>query len=121
MNTGPHQACRRRRRPIVTLSPAAATTPAACRRATRRSVRAATSTSNDGVQPSLLPEPTGRFSVGVRTVPSVSPDATTRVWYPARRGTGTGTPVYLAPQVAAAYGLPTTLLDASGATSVGQR
>ena len=34
-----------------------------------------------------------------RPSPAVSPDATTRVWYPARRGTGTGTPVYLAPQV----------------------
>ena len=56
--------------------------------------------------PSLLPEPTGTLAVGVRTVPSVSPAATTRVWYPARSGTGTGAPIYLADKTAAAYGLP---------------
>ncbi len=56
--------------------------------------------------PSLLPEPTGDFAVGVRTVPSVSPAATTRVWYPARAGTGTGPAIYLAAKAAAAYGLP---------------
>ena len=55
--------------------------------------------------PSLLPEPTGAFSVGVRTVSSVSPAATTRVWYPARSGTGTGAPIYLADKTAAAFGL----------------
>ena len=36
----------------------------------------------------------------------MSPAATTRVWYPARRGTGTGPPIYLADKTAAAYGLP---------------
>jgi hypothetical protein len=58
------------------------------------------------LRPSLLPEPTGAFSIGVRIVPSVSLAATTRVWYPARSGSGTGAPVYLADTTAAAYGLP---------------
>ena len=56
--------------------------------------------------PSLLPEPTGRLSVGVRVVASLSPAATTRVWYPARSGTGTAPAIYLADKTAAAYGLP---------------
>jgi dienelactone hydrolase len=60
--------------------------------------------------PSLLPEPTGKLAVGVRTVASVSPAATTRVWYPARSGTGSGVPIYLADKTAAAYGLPTKQL-----------
>jgi dienelactone hydrolase len=59
-----------------------------------------------GDSSSLLPDPTGSFTVGVRTVPSVSPAATTRVWYPARRGTGTSAPTYVAPETAAAVGLP---------------
>ena len=37
------------------------------------------------------PNRPARSPVGVRTVPSVSPAATTRVWYPADSGTGTGT------------------------------
>ena len=57
------------------------------------------------MSPSLLPEPTGDLAIGVRAVPSVSPAATTRVWYPARSGTGTGTASYLADKAAAAYGL----------------
>jgi dienelactone hydrolase len=44
---------------------------------------------------SLLPEPSGPFFVGVRTVPDVAPDATTRLWYPAQRGTGTGPTEYI--------------------------
>ena len=60
--------------------------------------------------PSLLPQPTGTFSVGIRTVASVSPDATTRVWYPARPRTGDRAPLYLSSEVAADYGLPTDLL-----------
>ena len=36
----------------------------------------------------------------------MSPAATTRVWYPARSGTGTGPAIYLADKTAAAYGLP---------------
>jgi dienelactone hydrolase len=55
---------------------------------------------------SLLPTTTGSLAVGVRTIPSVSPAAITRVWYPAQRGTGTGKPIYLADKTAAAMGLP---------------
>jgi dienelactone hydrolase len=85
------------------------------RRATSRSAVAptiATSTpqATSGVAPSLLPEPTGDLPVGVRTVPSVAPAATTRVWYPARSGTGTGAPIYLADKTAAAAGLPARAL-----------
>lgn len=54
---------------------------------------------------SLLPAPTGTFAVGVRTVPGVAPDATTRVWYPARRGSGTAGVPYLTAQGAAAAGV----------------
>ncbi len=64
------------------------------------------------LRPSLLPEPTGALSVGVRIVASVSPAATTRVWYPARSGTGTGAAIYLADKTAAAYGLPAKQLTA---------
>jgi dienelactone hydrolase len=60
--------------------------------------------------PSSLPEPTGPLSTGVRVAPSVSPTATTRVWYPARSGTGIGAAIYLADKTAAAYGLPSKQL-----------
>ncbi len=73
-----------------------------------RSRTAATSAprTTTAVPPSLLPEPTGNLAVGVRTISSGSPAATTRVWYPARNGTGTGVPMYLADKTAAAHGLP---------------
>jgi len=54
---------------------------------------------------SLLPDPTGPFAIGVRTVPGVAPDATTRIWYPARRGTGTAGVPYLTARGAAAAGV----------------
>ena len=57
------------------------------------------------LSPSLLPEPTGDLAIGVRTIPSVSPAATTRVWYPARSGTGSGAAIYLSSKAAVAYGL----------------
>ena len=60
--------------------------------------------------PSLLPEPSGPLAVGVRTVASVSPDATTRVWYPARPRTGTGTIEYLDGRTATAFFLAPTQL-----------
>jgi dienelactone hydrolase len=63
------------------------------------------------LSPSLLPEPTGDLVVGVRTVPAVSPAATTRVWYPARSGTGRGSAIYLADKSAAAYGLTNKPLE----------
>jgi dienelactone hydrolase len=62
---------------------------------TRASAPATATTSPPAGSSSLLPEPSGPYPVGVRTVPDVAPDATTRLWYPARRGTGTGTPEYL--------------------------
>lgn len=60
--------------------------------------------------PSILPEPSGPLAVGVRTVPSVSPDATTRVWYPARPRTGTGPIEYLDGRTATAFFLAPTQL-----------
>jgi len=67
------------------------------------------------VSPSLLPEPTGTQPIGVRTIPAVTPAATTRVWYPARPGTGRGAPIYLADKTAAAYALPADQLRNAGA------
>ena len=65
-----------------------------------------TSTPTNAVlAPSLLPEPTGHLAVGVRTFASVVPAATTRVWYPAQRDTGTGIPIYLEDKSAAALGV----------------
>jgi dienelactone hydrolase len=100
----------------MTIVTSACGTTTASRHATSRSshspaVATSTPQTTTAVAPSLLPEPTGGLAVGVRTVPSVSPAATTRVWYPARRGTGTGAPIYLADKTAAAYGLPATQLE----------
>src|SRR3954447_5611115 len=69
-------------------------------------VAASVSPTTRAVSPSLLPEPTGGLAVGVRTIPSVSPAATTRVWYPAVTGTGTGTARYFSGPTLAAYGVP---------------
>lgn len=56
---------------------------------------ASTTTGRAGSSSSLLPDPSGPLPVGVRTVTGVAPEATTRVWYPAKRGTGAGTPAYI--------------------------
>ncbi len=60
---------------------------------------------------SLLPAPSGSFPVGVRTVPNVSPDATTTLWYPAQRGTRSGTIRYVDSATASAMGLSPGQLD----------
>ena len=72
--------------------------------------RAATTPTTTPLPRSVLPEPTGAFAVGVRNVASVAPSATTRVWYPARPGTGSGAPVYLSAKTATAHGLPAQYL-----------
>ena len=61
--------------------------------------------------PSLLPEPTGSFAVGVRIVPSEVPAAVTRVWYPAQRQTGSTSPIYLAKDDSAALGVASKQLE----------
>ena len=59
---------------------------------------------------SLLPAPSGPFPVGVRTVDDVAPEATTRLWYPAKRGTGTGAPAYIDGTSVAKLGVTTSQL-----------
>src|SRR6476646_6667008 len=63
------------------------------------------STSSAPAPAGLLPAPTGPFPVGVRTVADVAPDATTRLWYPAKVGTGTGRPAYIDRTSAARLGM----------------
>jgi dienelactone hydrolase len=82
---------------------------AACGSASHRASAPSVATSTATAKPlahSVLPEPTGAFAIGVRNVASVAPAAATRVWYPARPGTGSGAPVYLPTKIAAAYGIP---------------
>lgn len=63
------------------------------------------SASAPSVAGSLLAEPTGPAAVGVRDVPSVSPGATARLWYPALAGTGTTEPPYVSAATAASVGV----------------
>ncbi len=77
---------------------------AAGERASSVSAPATSRTSTPLGSSSLLPEPSGPLPVGVRIVAHVAPDATTRLWYPAQRGTGTG---------------PTKYIDAASAATLG--
>lgn len=84
--------------------------PAAITR-TNRPAASVTATTPSVGSPSLLPPPSGPYAVGVRSVPGVSPDATTRLWYPARRGPGTGTIEYIDHATASDLGLSPGQLD----------
>ena len=55
--------------------------------------------------PSLCPSQRDQKRSGPERCPSVSPDATARLWYPAVAGTGTGEPPYISAEFAAALGL----------------
>ena len=70
----------------------------------------ATTTTTVAPTPSLLTEPSGPDAVGTRDVPGVSPDATTRLWYPAEPGTGTVEPPYMNAATAASLGLAPEML-----------
>ena len=70
----------------------------------------ATTKPASSLDPSLLPEPTGPAVIGVRDVPSVSPDADARLWYPALPGSGTGQPPYTSAATAASLGVTADVL-----------
>src|SRR5690349_6794848 len=73
--------------------------------ATKTTATADSTSSTPAGRSSLLPAPSGRFPVGVRTVADVAPDATTRLWYPAKRATGNGAPAYVDGASAAKLGV----------------
>ena len=98
--------------------------------ATKTTAPADSTSSTPAGSSSLVPAPSGRFPVGVRTVADVAPDATTRLWYPAKRASGQGTPAYVDGASAAELGVTTSQLarlqpqasvDAAPAPTTGAR